>query len=70
MSSCPICQCPLTGEEAEWSDGNHRVHMVCADSLVMAVLDASLSKNRYARTIVQTLFQSARQVLVREGAIT
>jgi len=67
--SCTICQMPLTDEEPQWSDGNHICHLICVDALAVAVLNAGDSKNRYARSIVQTLFQSARQVLVREGAI-
>ena len=68
--NCPICQREVPDDEPQWSDGNHLCCLICVDALAVAVLNAGDSKNRYARTIVETLFQSARQVLVREGAIS
>ncbi len=43
--------------------------MTCCDALVMAVLNAQRDGNRYARTIAEALFKSAREIMVREGAV-
>lgn len=61
---CPICQQSMNpNEDAIWEG---TIHLICGDSLIMAVLNAQREGNRYARTIAEALFKSAREIMVRE----
>ena len=65
-ADCPICQKPMNPDEDAIWEGT--IHLICGDSLVMAVLNARRDGNRYARTIAEALFKSAREIVVREQA--
>lgn len=64
MSACPICQRLMNpDEDAIWEAA---AHMICIDAVAMAVLNAQRDGNRYARTIAEALFKSAREIMIRE----
>lgn len=67
VSKCPICNQPLDDDSDAVFDG--RSHLTCVDSLAVVCMDAAERGNEYARTVVESLFKSARELLFREQAI-